>query len=64
MSEILPGLQRLQGHLGECLLPYGLHTEKGFIGNTDQAEEAGQTSWPSLTIRQLANSNIGYIPRM
>ena len=27
MSGVLPGLQRLQGRLGECLLLFGLHME-------------------------------------
>ena len=34
-----------------------VHTERGSNLNTDRAEEAGQTSWPSLNVRQLALSN-------
>ena len=33
------------------LLLYGLHTGTGFILITDRAEEAGQTSWPSMNVR-------------
>lgn len=33
---------------------HGLHTEKLFSGlTTDEAEEAGQTSWPSLKFERL-----------
>jgi hypothetical protein len=60
MFGLLPGLQRLQEHLGEFLLLYELH-ERGFILNTDREEEAGQTRWPSLNVRQLAHCNDGLI---